>query len=171
MARNGPQEMERDGPLRDRPDLDTNATPPQGTSVSSVGDEPGRGVAASPAVESQVLPSPFPEVSRRTAALNAIAANARADDAARRTRVLAHPDLAAKLLKPPIGYRERPDQWTGYVPPKLLAEDICGPDCGRNCGQGAQHLARVNTSPRRKALVDIAAEAMRRERDGVAVGG
>lgn len=63
---------------------------------------------------------------------------------ARRTRVLAHPDLAARLAR--TLRLTRASNWNGYVPP------------------GTDSAGRVNTSPIRTALVEIATEAMRRER-------
>jgi hypothetical protein len=66
----------------------------------------------------------------------------------RRARVLRHPDLAARLCAPPLGY-QRAEQWNGFVPPKYLPADLNG-------------VTRINTSPRRAALVEISAEAMRR---------
>lgn len=76
---------------------------------------------------------------------------ARAHEAAqaRRARVLAHDDLRAALCLPPLAY-ERPEQWSGYVPPQTWP---------RRHGDG------LNASPRRVALVDIAAEAFRREQE------
>lgn len=61
----------------------------------------------------------------------------------RRERVLAHEDLAERLTQRPLCFA-RPDQWNGYVPPYHWRET-------------------PNTSPQRAALVDIAAEAYRRE--------
>lgn len=73
-------------------------------------------------------------------------AQARAAAEARRSRVLAHPDLAEALTERPIGYA-RPEQWNGYVPPALWREEL-------------------NTSPHRAGLVEICAEALRREQGG-----
>lgn len=64
----------------------------------------------------------------------------------RRARVLAHPDLAGTLTKPPLDYA-RADQWTGYVPP-------------------ATWSGSMNDSPRRTALVMVCAEALKREGQG-----
>lgn len=66
--------------------------------------------------------------------------------AERRRLVLSHPDLAARLCEPPLGYT-KPAQWSGFIPP----EEFNG-----------EH----NRSPRRDALIDIAAEALRREQEG-----
>lgn len=71
---------------------------------------------------------------------------AREQAAQRRGRVLAHADLADRLTAPPLGYA-RPDQWSGYVPPATWQETR-------------------NDSARRAALVDICAEALRREQEG-----
>lgn len=78
------------------------------------------------------------------------AAEAEASAAAqkRRVRVLAHSDLAARLTQEPIGYT-RPEQWNGYVPPRTWG--------------GTVHREYPNDSPRRAALVELAAEALRRE--------
>jgi hypothetical protein len=67
----------------------------------------------------------------------------RAED---RKRVLKHPDLAARLCEPPLGF-SRPEQWMGYIPP-----DTCG--------------QQLNLSPCRDALLAIATAAYERERDG-----
>lgn len=72
-------------------------------------------------------------------------AGARETAAVRCARVLAHPDLAERLTAPPLGYA-RPNQWTGYVPPRTW---------GRH--------NQLNPSPQRRALVEIAAEALRRD--------
>jgi hypothetical protein len=61
----------------------------------------------------------------------------------RRTRVLSHPDLAARLTERPICH-EKPDRWNGYVPPAMWREE-------------------QNNSPVRAALVNICAEALQRE--------
>lgn len=63
-----------------------------------------------------------------------------------RSRVLAHPDLAARLCDPPLRY-SRPDAWTGYVPPDTW--------------QG-----RHNDSTRRLQLIGIIAELEGREAAG-----
>lgn len=70
--------------------------------------------------------------------------------AERRERVLAHPDLAARLTERPLKFA-RPDVWNGFVPPKYVPS---------RDGQ------RINDSPYRIALVDICAEAHRRFEDG-----
>ncbi len=66
----------------------------------------------------------------------------------RRARVLAHPDLAERLCSSPLDYRA-PEQWTGFVPPRLWGDQL-------------------NTSPQRRALVNLAAEALRRKGTTVA---
>ena len=73
-------------------------------------------------------------------------ATAREQAAQRRERVLAHADLADRLTAPPLCY-PRPEQWTGYVPPATWQETR-------------------NDAARRAALVDICAEALRREQEG-----
>lgn len=62
----------------------------------------------------------------------------------RRYRVLQHDDLRAQLMDRPFGITD-PDRWNGWIPPRL-----------------DQH-GNLNTSPVRRQLVEIAAEAMRRE--------
>lgn len=68
----------------------------------------------------------------------------------RRKRVLAHPDLAAKLTHPPLNLTD-PLMWNGYIPPKTLPGDDGNP------------YNEVNKSPIRQQLVEIATEALRRE--------
>lgn len=85
--------------------------------------------------------------------------------AERRARLLRYPDLTKRLVTE-LGYT-KPEQWNGYIPPRPdayaereILHDTSGyvnPDRVRTPGQ------QVNDSPRRAALVDIAAEAMRRE--------
>jgi hypothetical protein len=83
----------------------------------------------------------------------------------RRRLVLSHKDIAERLVTE-LGY-QRPDQWNGYVPPKLaeyhsknwaggvwldgvwVADPVSGP---------------LNTSPRRRVLLEIVAAAVERER-------
>jgi hypothetical protein len=80
---------------------------------------------------------------------------ARAEE--RRTRVLAHRDLADQLTRPPLSYA-RPEQWNGYVPPRLLRD-------ARPIGSRAPELLAVNDCPRRAVLVELCAEALRRDRE------
>lgn len=87
-------------------------------------------------------------------------AEKRDEHAARRARVLRYPDLAARLTEPPLRF-PRPTQWSGYIPPRVLAEDTC-PRCPAGC-VNREHTAKVNASPERRALVEIASEALRRE--------
>ncbi|GAA4849576.1 hypothetical protein GCM10023403_10370 [Pseudonocardia benzenivorans] len=91
---------------------------------------------------------------------------ARAHDAnqARRERVLAHEDLAKALTQPPLALDD-PRKWTGWIPPRTDPEQTCSPWCGKHhdpCSN-TQHRARINDSPIRAQLVEIAAEALRRE--------
>lgn len=72
-------------------------------------------------------------------------AAAYAENKRRRALVLKHPDLAEQLTKPPIGHTT-PEHWTGYVPP---ANDAYGLGGGQP----------INTSPARKALAALVAEA------------
>lgn len=79
----------------------------------------------------------------------------------RRARVLAHPDLAEQLTELPYAISD-PARWSGWIPPRTLPEDLC-PGCASGSCDGREHTARPNRSPIRKQLVDIAAEALRRE--------
>jgi hypothetical protein len=74
--------------------------------------------------------------------------NALAENARRRTLVLRHPDLAARLTEPPIRHTT-PEHWTGYVPPASDAPSLGGAE-------------PINHSPARAALVAIVAEAEQR---------
>lgn len=81
---------------------------------------------------------------------------------ARRDRVLVHPDLRKRLTEPPLSMSD-PERWSGWIPPRAMPEETCG-----GCGSGgrcttSQHRARINDSAWRAALVEIAAEALRRE--------
>jgi hypothetical protein len=66
---------------------------------------------------------------------------AKADNERRKRLVLAHPDLAERLGKPPINIR--PDAWSGFVAQEIGASGI-------------------NNSPIRRALAALVAEAERR---------
>lgn len=68
---------------------------------------------------------------------------ARAECHRRRARVLAHPDIAHRLTRPPLGFKQ-PEQWTGYIPPEI-------------------HGDRRNDSQRRVALVQIMQAVAARE--------
>jgi len=106
----------------------------------------------------------------------------------RRARVLKHSDLARRL-QTEAGFK-RPRQWTGYIPPRLSPIDCdCWPACTSHGNHGGELLrsawiarngelvfrynqvgtysagTRVNDSPMRAALIDIAAEAYRREHE------
>lgn len=63
-----------------------------------------------------------------------------------RALVLAIPDLAAQLRRPPLDYAS-PEQWSGYIPPRMAAT-------------GSGHTR--NDSPQRVHLIAIVAEAYRR---------
>jgi hypothetical protein len=52
----------------------------------------------------------------------AVFRRAEAETAVTRERVLAYPDLAGRLTRPPLNFK-RPEQWNGYVPPRLDADD------------------------------------------------
>lgn len=62
---------------------------------------------------------------------------------ARRDRVLAHPDIAALLCRPPFS-ASNPLFWSGYIPPKY-------------------HQGKVNDSPVRKQLIRICEMVAERE--------
>lgn len=90
-------------------------------------------------------------------------AKSKRESQARRERVLAHEDLAQRLTLPPLRL-SAPSRWSGWIPPRLLAEDACTHcERGSTICRGWPHRARVNDSPVRRQLVDIASEAMRRE--------
>lgn len=72
------------------------------------------------------------------------AAGSKTRSQARRALVLKHEDLRQQLCARPLEFR-RAEEWNGWIPPELTAE-------------GAR-----NTSYRRAALVEIVAEAERRE--------
>lgn len=69
--------------------------------------------------------------------------------AARRARVLAHPDIARRLTDPPLCYRN-PEAWNGHVPPATI-EGPAGPV--------------RNTSRMRLALISILTATQERERE------
>ncbi|GLZ10266.1 hypothetical protein Acsp04_05010 [Actinomadura sp. NBRC 104425] len=75
--------------------------------------------------------------------------------AQRRRRVLAYADLADRLTAPPLCYA-RPEQWNGYVPPSTWGAVQSGDKSFREL---------PNDSPRRAALVELCAEALRREQE------
>lgn len=75
---------------------------------------------------------------------------------ARRERVLRYPDLAKRLTEPPLNI-PTPEMWTGYVPPAR------GP-WGGSDGFGDVKVV-ANNSPARAVLVEISAEALRRDQD------
>jgi hypothetical protein len=68
---------------------------------------------------------------------------ARTEQEQTRALVLAQPDLADRLTKPPISFA-RPDCWTGYIAPERL------------------HTGQPNLSPIRAALIGIVTEAQQR---------
>lgn len=96
--------------------------------------------------------------------LAAIRARHHEDNQARRTRVLTHKDLREAMERQPIGYSDA-SRWNGYVPPRTDPELACG----RRCGLGGlpcrnEHMTPANTSLRRRALIEVGAEALRREK-------
>jgi hypothetical protein len=91
-------------------------------------------------------------------------AKSKDESQARRARVLGHDDLAQRLTLPPLRL-SHPARWSGWIPPRLLAEESCahcGPRGDRRC-RDQPHRARVHDSPIRRQLVEIATEAMARE--------
>lgn len=77
----------------------------------------------------------------------AVKAETMAGCASRKTAVLSHPDLAAKLTEAPCKF-SFPEAWSGYVPSATVEE---------------KHTQRRNTSPYRAQLVAIVAEAQVRD--------
>ena len=92
----------------------------------------------------------------------------------RRASVLAHEDLRKRLTQAPLSFR-RAEDWNGYVPPYMLAEDdgellrlvtaTRGGEMVVRLNQRGNRSAGtlVNDSPRRAALIDISAEAWKRD--------
>lgn len=66
----------------------------------------------------------------------------------RRARVLAHPEIAARLTRPPFTFKF-PEQWGGYIPPKVIE-------------RGGQLVE--NPSPQRRALIEICNAVVEAER-------
>ena len=105
---------------------------------------------------------------RRSAYAQILAAHARNQE--RRAAVLRHPDLAARLTRPPLEYA-RPGHWTGYIPPRIAIDDdggllrrvdreghaVFNQFGRRSCGMV------YNNSDQRQALVEISTEAYERE--------
>lgn len=85
----------------------------------------------------------------------------RLSSAERRERVLVHPDLVDRLAERPLALAD-PYSWSGWIPPRTLPEDACS-GCATHSCAGRGHTTRANRSPFRQQLVDIAAEALRRE--------
>jgi hypothetical protein len=88
------------------------------------------------------------------------AAAARLESSRRRERVLAHPDLAARLVK--VLGLPAADRWSGWIPPKTLPESEC-PECRAGACGSAPHRVYTNRTYIRRQLVEIAAEAYRRD--------
>jgi hypothetical protein len=84
----------------------------------------------------------------------------RLENARRRDRVLAHPDLVARLVEV-LGLTD-PARWSGWIPPKTLPEQECVECRAGSCGS-AGHRAAANRAYHRRQLVEIAGEAYRRE--------
>ncbi|GAA3384396.1 hypothetical protein [Streptomyces racemochromogenes] len=70
-------------------------------------------------------------------------AAARLENARRRGLVLRYPDLAARLTERPFRF-PKPEFWTGFVPPAHWGQSI-------------------NTDPTRRVLLELIAEAERRQ--------
>jgi hypothetical protein len=75
-------------------------------------------------------------------------AAARTEAAHRRGLVLRHPDLAAQLTVAPCRF-SKPEFWNGFIPP-------------------AQWGQKINTDPSRRVLLELVAEAERRQRKPLA---
>ena len=89
----------------------------------------------------------------------------------RRERVLAHPDLAEALTRPPLDFPE-PGMWNGYIPPReghwAEPETLHSP--ARYFAGGFRNPkglrtgpTELNDSPCREALLAIWAEVVRRD--------
>lgn len=76
---------------------------------------------------------------------------------ARRERVMRHPDLVARLAQV-----MDPAAWTGYIPPRTDPDPACR-TCTADGVPCTHRTARANRSWQRRELVDICAEALRRE--------
>jgi hypothetical protein len=99
----------------------------------------------------------------------AIARQARAECAARRTRVLRYPDLVAAMARPPLKLDAH--RWNGYVPPSTCQEQIpevlhSGGPLGKGYANRSAAMTgptELNTAAHREAFVAICAEAYRRD--------
>ena len=93
----------------------------------------------------------------------------------RRAAVLKHPDLAKRAAQ--VLNLARPEHWTGFIPPAIAIDDDGGilrsVSLNRDGSQrvrfhqlGARSCGMVmNTGPERAVLLEISAEAWRREHD------
>lgn len=79
--------------------------------------------------------------------ISRIQATAASEIAERRARVLRYPDLAARLTQRPLEFTH-PEKWNGFVPPKTVP---------------TRDDWKPNDSAVRAALVEICAEALRRD--------
>jgi hypothetical protein len=83
--------------------------------------------------------------------------------------VLGFPDLAARLTEKPLSYTQA-GMWNGYVPPHddqyAIPEPLHSPSGHPNARHKSTEPAGINDTAYRTALVDICAEAMRRETAG-----
>jgi len=81
----------------------------------------------------------------------------------RRARVLAHPDIAARLTWPPLDFTD-PRKWNGYVPPATGPYGEARPDPTSRTGWDDSGVDEApNDSPRRAALMDILRAVVDRE--------
>ncbi|GAB3459492.1 hypothetical protein [Actinophytocola sediminis] len=84
----------------------------------------------------------------------------------RRERVLRHPDLATQL-RDVLGVADA-SRWNGYVPPAQVPGSVrfarTVPERVRRSASEEERYFVANTSPVRRRLVEICAEAFRRER-------
>lgn len=114
---------------------------------------------------------------RRTPEQHALSTRFRAEEAVqalnaahvanqeRRERVLRHPDLATQL-RDVLGITDA-SRWNGYVPPAHVPGSVrvtrTGPDRARRSASEDERYFVANTSPVRRRVVEICAEAFRRE--------
>lgn len=139
----GPPETERTGPVVGAGPTSTIRIPTVQQPDAGIGHIlRGRSVIAA----ASWFQSGTPEQRKRFA--DAVQAGRRTA-AHQRDQVLAHPDLAAQLVRR-LGY-QRPDQWNGYVPPRWF-------ESGGITGE----RWIPNDSPARAVLVELVAEAAAR---------
>lgn len=128
-----------------RPDRGGGAVEAAATTTAMVADLAG--ITRKPSVWAQIPAWQKATPAQRRQVVDAVLGARRvAHD--RRLRVLAHPDIARRLVTE-LGL-ERAENWSGYVPPRIAYFD----------GQGR---SVPNDSPRREALMAILTAVMERE--------